>query len=103
MITTNHKTLEHPRILFYLGFFGYIIGISCGTISNSLMSIALAIVFPLILILSGGWKEWYIPIFTVIVSLVGCYMSQEAMSIRQSGYNALVEQTANFSGTYTIV
>lgn len=103
MITTNHKTLEHPRILFYLGFFGYIIGITCGTLSNSLMGIELAIVFPLILILSGGWKEWYIPIFTVIVSLVGCYMSQEAMTIRQASYDTLVEQTANFSGTYTIV
>lgn len=74
MNTTYHQAIEHPRLLFFLSFSAYTIGIGCGIMSNMLLSIELAILFPLVLILLGGWKRWYIIVLMLSVSLSGWYM-----------------------------
>jgi hypothetical protein len=74
MNTTNNETLEHPRILFFLSFVLYAIGIGCGIISDFSLSILLCLLFPLMILLLGGWKKWWIVVMGICISLGGWYM-----------------------------
>ena len=102
MNTAYHTTLEHPRILFFLAFALYAIGIGCGIVSNYPLSIELALLFPLILALLGGWREWYIVVMLVCISLGGWYLGQRDYVSRSVSWEQLQQETNNFSGSYII-
>ena len=102
MNTAYHTTLEHPRILFFLAFALYAIGIGCGIVSNYPLSIELALLFPLILALLGGWREWYIVVMLVCISLGGWYLGQRDYVSRSVSWEQLQQETSSFSGSYII-
>lgn len=102
MNTANHQTIEHPRILFFLSFAIYAIGIGCGIVSSYSLSIELALLFPLTLTLLGGWRAWYIALLLVCVSLGGWYLGQRDYSDRAVAWEQLQNETNNFSGTYIV-
>ncbi|MBC7498265.1 ComEC/Rec2 family competence protein [Candidatus Gracilibacteria bacterium] len=102
MNTANHATLEHPRILFFLCFIIYTIGIGCGVISSYQLSIELTILFPLLLILLGGWQKGYIIILLISISLSGWYLSQRDYHGRIVAWEQLQKETNNFSGSYIV-
>jgi hypothetical protein len=52
MTHANHQILEHPRMLFFLGFIAYSIGIGSSSLDSKL-GISIAILLPLIVILLG--------------------------------------------------
>ncbi len=102
MNTSNHATLEHPRILFFLWFFTYAIAIGCGIIENHTLWLELTLLFPLIFMLLGWVRRWYIFILFIALSLGGWYMGQRDYSSRNLAVEHLIQETKNFSGTYII-
>ena len=97
-----HQTVEHPRILFFLWFILYAIGIGCGMVSTYALSIELALLFPLIFTLLGGWREWYIVVMLVSISLGGWYLGQWDYNSRMIAWEQLQKETSNFSGSYIV-
>lgn len=102
MITANYPELGHPRLLFFLGFFSYAIGIGCGILPDYLLSIELALIFPLFMVLFGWWKQWYVVLLSLLLSMGGWYMGRSESLLRQSAYNAITTQTDNFFGSYIV-
>lgn len=102
MSPSDYKTLEHPRMLFFLSFFGFTIGISCGVLSNVILGIELTLLFACLLLLLGWWKHWYIVILIIAISLGGWYMWHADFVSRELSYNILLQETNSFSGKYTI-
>ncbi len=103
MTPSNYQIIEHPRLLFFLGFFCYCIGIGCSIIWNQTLSIEIALLFPLLIIMLGWWKHWYIILFTLLMSLWGWYMWQQSSNGRVIADNIITRETNWFSGTYTII
>ena len=96
------QNIEHPRILFFLCFFIYAIGIGCGIVSDRTLGLEFALLFPLVLILLGWWKQWYIAILTILVSLNGWYLGYQDNIWREAAWRSIQAQTSGFSGSYII-
>ena len=54
------------------------------------------------LALLGGWREWYIVVMLVCVSLGGWYLGQRDYSSRVIAWEQLQKETSNFSGSYIV-
>ncbi len=103
MNTLYHSTIGHPRIIFLLGFFVFAIGIGCWLITSGRLSIEIALLSPLVIILLGGWRKWYIVILMLIVSLCGWYLGRSEFDMRQDRWGKINTITSGFSGSYDIV
>lgn len=102
MSSPNYKTLEHPRMLFFLSFFNFAIGIGCGVLPNYTLGIELALLFPCIIFIFGWWKYWYFIILSISISLGWWYMWYTDFQTRELSYNILYTETNAFSGNYTV-
>lgn len=102
MTPSNYQIIEHPRLLFFLWFFCYSIGIGCGILWNSILSIEIALLFPLFIVILGWWRRWYIVLFALILSLGGWYMWHQETVERILANDIITRETSWFSGTYII-
>ncbi len=102
MNTTNNETIEHPRILFFLSFVLYSIGIGCGIILDFSLSILLSLLFPLVILLLGGWRKWWIVLISISISLGGWYMWNSDYNERVAAWDSLRIETTDFSGSYLV-
>ena len=102
MNTPHHQTIEHPRLLFFLSFATYAIGIGCGIMSNWVLGIELCLLFPLVIILLGWWQRWYIIALTLVLSLGGWYMWHRDYAERQAAWTSIERWTGGFSGSYIV-
>jgi ComEC/Rec2-related protein len=80
----------------------YAIGIGCGIVWSHMVCIELAVLFPLLFVLFGGWQQWYILILLICVSLGGWYLGERDYISRTIAWERLQKETNNFSGSYTV-
>lgn len=71
-------------------------------VSTYALSIELALLFPLIFTLLGGWRKWYIVVMLVSISLGGWYLGQWDYNSRMIAWEQLQKETSNFSGSYIV-
>ncbi len=102
MNIADNKTLEHPRILFFLCFFSFSIGIGSSILSNISLGIKIALLIPLFILFFGWWKQWYITLLVLFMSISGWYLWYNDHIKREIDYNILMKNTEWFSWSYTI-
>lgn len=98
----NYQVIEHPRMLFFLSFFSFNIGISCSIILSHELWIVFSLLIPLLIIIFGWWKRWYIVLLVLSISMGGYYLWYSNYIKREAAWDTLSKQTQWFSGSYTI-
>lgn len=101
-INSQTITSRNPRILFFTGFFVFIIGIACGNMVDIRLGVLIALVGALLLaFLSYCNRKWQI-LLLISLSLCGWHMGHQDFYSRESDWRILQNETQNFSGSYTI-
>lgn len=102
MTSQNDEIIEHPRMLFFLSFFCFTIGIVCGIIPDISLGIEVSLFLGLLMVLLGWWKRWYIVFLVITISFLGWYLWRSDYQSREIEWTLLNRETSGFSGSYAI-
>ena len=89
-------------MLFFLGFFCFVVGISCWIFSDSTHGVYIWTTIVLSIIFFWGWKRSSIVIFWLIFCFLGFYLSHEENESRKTALETIKKVTYWFSGSYTV-
>lgn len=101
MTHANHQILEHPRMLFFLGFIAFAIGIGSSNLDPNLW-LSMAAVLPLVILLLGWWKKYYIILLMILLSIFWWHLWSREYANRELSNNELITITNGFSGSYRV-
>ncbi len=101
-MTRSYNQIDHPRMVFFICFFAYTIGISTGILSDSTLGMSISVVIPLIMVLFWWWKKWYIAILCSLIWLSGWYMWHRDYQNRIEWWQEIKQITWWFSGSYQV-
>lgn len=102
MTPANDEAIEHPRMLFFLSFFCFTIGIASGIVPQTALGIGIALVLTLGIVLLGGWKRLSVVFLVVSCTLLGWYLWYQDNQDRILDWNTLQSATTNYSGSHRI-